>query len=632
MAYNGEPDINQEKELNQALTNLLELMEMDQERNFVTNAELLDQLLSTFSAQLSNYLIPTQVDDEYAGVHIGKLYEDSDFRLMLKSFRNNQILDPFYVLKIIKDAQEILITKPNIQECQVDDSFQHDGCMIVGDLHGNFHDFAHLVRKYDIPGLKYQFIFNGDFIDRGDKQIEVLISLLFLFVMRPNRIFLNRGNHEDITMNTNSNFSPNFMTELRNKYGKYSGCIFDAATKLFAHLPLATIVTNLSNTRLFVVHGGISDTTDLNYIRDKLNRHKYVKIANYCVDPDKFETKQLSDLLWSDPIRKDEITGKYKPKGAKKSTGCYFNEQRGLGSIFGSDVSKNFCEKNGFSYIIRSHEVRETGINQDHPKCFTIFSASYYCNGFNHGAVIEFGARDTKIETYQYRNIGGDQSSRLVRKNHALVQQFKKYLIRTSESILLPKFEQMENEETGRGLIKITEWSRILSEHLHGEITPEQLVLLKDFLCECDVDLVHYKTLFNIYNNSTNNRKNKHDLNYINVITNLFEILDTNNDKLITVDEAEQALKLINKKYGDIYLVKEDCLGFIKQMDKNDDRQIDLDEFKRAFIGDEDLDAGAALSSDSENERHLLSGGETEEDENSDSDISEAGEIRIIRV
>ena len=94
-------------------------------------------------------------------------------------------------------------------------------CIVVGDLHGAFHDLYHLINKYDIPGKQFQFVFNGDLVYRGNKQIEVLLTVLYAFLMRPKQVFINRGNHEDFAMNMSAHFKPNFMSDCRRKYGKY---------------------------------------------------------------------------------------------------------------------------------------------------------------------------------------------------------------------------------------------------------------------------------------------------------------------------------------------------------------------------------------------------------------------------
>jgi hypothetical protein len=75
-------------------------------------------------------------------------------------------------------------------------------CKVLGDIHGQFRDMLILLARFGFPTHKggdvetTSYIFNGDWIDRGQHQLEVVLLLMAIKVLYPNRVFLVRGNHE----------------------------------------------------------------------------------------------------------------------------------------------------------------------------------------------------------------------------------------------------------------------------------------------------------------------------------------------------------------------------------------------------------------------------------------------------
>ena len=85
-------------------------------------------------------------------------------------------------------ARDILMMEQNIQKVK-------SPVTICGDIHGQFYDLIELFKiGGDCPNTNY--IFLGDFVDRGFHSVESFLLLLSLKVRYKDRIHLIRGNHE----------------------------------------------------------------------------------------------------------------------------------------------------------------------------------------------------------------------------------------------------------------------------------------------------------------------------------------------------------------------------------------------------------------------------------------------------
>ncbi|CEH13811.1 serine threonine specific protein phosphatase [Ceraceosorus bombacis] len=85
-------------------------------------------------------------------------------------------------------AREILVEEANVQHVDAP-------VTICGDIHGQFWD---LVELFSVGGPcpETQYLFMGDFVDRGFYSVETFLLLLAYKVRYPDRITLIRGNHE----------------------------------------------------------------------------------------------------------------------------------------------------------------------------------------------------------------------------------------------------------------------------------------------------------------------------------------------------------------------------------------------------------------------------------------------------
>ena len=76
---------------------------------------------------------------------------------------------------LLENTEAILRMEPNIVGV---DLTQH-GVTVVGDLHGQYGDLLRIFSIAGYPSETNHFIFNGDFVDRGQFSLEVLITLFF---------------------------------------------------------------------------------------------------------------------------------------------------------------------------------------------------------------------------------------------------------------------------------------------------------------------------------------------------------------------------------------------------------------------------------------------------------------------
>jgi len=221
---------------------------------------------------------------------------------------------------------------------------QHVKCPVTvcGDIHGQFYDLMELFRIGGKPP-DTNYLFMGDYVDRGYYSVETVTLLTALKVRFKDRITVTRGNHESRQITQ----VYGFYDECLRKYGNAN--VWKFFTDLFDYLPLTAIVEK----QIFCLHGGLSPQLDtLEHIMS-LDRVQEVPHEG-----------PMCDLLWSDP---DDRCG-------------WGISPRGAGYTFGQDLSEQFNHTNGLTLISRAHQLVMEGYNWGHDKhVVTIFSAPNYC-------------------------------------------------------------------------------------------------------------------------------------------------------------------------------------------------------------------------------------------------------------
>ncbi|XP_077232916.1 serine/threonine-protein phosphatase PP1-like [Tasmannia lanceolata] len=241
-------------------------------------------------------------------------------------------------------AKDIFLAQPNLLELEAPMN-------VCGDIHGQFSD---LLRLFEYGGFPpdANYLFLGDYVDRGKQSIETICLLLAYKIKFPDNFFLLRGNHECASINR----IYGFYDECKRRFSVRLWRIF---TDCFNCLPVAAIIDD----KIFCMHGGLSPELDsLDLIRG---------IERPVDVPDQ---GLLCDLLWADPDR--DIKG-------------WGENDRGVSYTFGADKVAEFLKKHDLDLICRAHQVVEDGYEFFADRqLVTIFSAPNYCGEFNNAGAL----------------------------------------------------------------------------------------------------------------------------------------------------------------------------------------------------------------------------------------------------
>ena len=106
----------------------------------------------------------------------------------LDKAKKGEILDEISIKLICSKVKELLNEEENVVKI-------NSPVTIVGDVHGQFHDLIELFRVGgEVPNTNYLFL--GDYVDRGAASVETITYLALLKLRYPKRFTLLRGNHE----------------------------------------------------------------------------------------------------------------------------------------------------------------------------------------------------------------------------------------------------------------------------------------------------------------------------------------------------------------------------------------------------------------------------------------------------
>ena len=273
-----------------------------------------------------------------------------DLLLKLLSLKGNKVQKQSNIQEndikfIIIKAKEILMDQPVFLELE-------SPLNVCGDIHGQFYDLLKLLDTVGTPPDS-NYLFLGDYVDRGKFSIESICLLLIYKIKFPENFFLLRGNHECASINKIYGFYDDCKR-------RYSVKLWKQFTDLFNCLPISACIDD----KILCMHGGLSpELFSLEQLR---------KIIRPTDIPDQ---GLLCDLMWSDPDLNVKGWGP---------------NDRGISVTFSSNVIEKFLSSQNLELICRAHQVVQDGYEFFGKKnLITIFSAPNYCSEFdNSGGVM----------------------------------------------------------------------------------------------------------------------------------------------------------------------------------------------------------------------------------------------------
>ena len=201
------------------------------------------------------------------------------------------------LLSILENVKNIFMEEPRMLEVPAP-------CYVFGDIHGNFQDLiyfmSNLVPFKHVKYSSHNYLFLGDYVDRGAFDVECFAYLMALKIQAPQKVFLIRGNHED--RRQNAKLEESFFKHCCTLFGDEGGHeVWEKANDVFDVMPVCAVV----DSKLFASHGGvprvpIDEATGVQMkIKDAAKKIP-VCLKTVANSPDPY-LQLACDLLWADP-------------------------------------------------------------------------------------------------------------------------------------------------------------------------------------------------------------------------------------------------------------------------------------------------------------------------------------------
>uniref|UniRef100_A0A0N4ZXA1 Serine/threonine-protein phosphatase n=1 Tax=Parastrongyloides trichosuri TaxID=131310 RepID=A0A0N4ZXA1_PARTI len=297
------------------------------ECNSISDGQYLDLLLTLLNMYKKQY-------------RHGNSYDlDQSFR---KTFTINTVHAIVHKATLIFKNEPILL---NIKIPNTD-------LIVLSDVHGSFMDLLEIFVKNGAPGVKTYLIL-GDYVDKGVDEVFVIIFLFLIKICFPERLYLLRGNHEFLDLNSRETFP----SRCKKILGSFNG--YRIINYAFEFLPLAAIVED----DILCVHGGVSqwmkNRQSISQLERPLKKNK-----------DIISRLIISDIIWSD-VKRDDYP-KFEGLGFSTS-------KRGVGFAFNDYGLTTILRDLNVSRLIRGHQPCESGFKVDYDNlCYTVHARNFH--------------------------------------------------------------------------------------------------------------------------------------------------------------------------------------------------------------------------------------------------------------
>ena len=243
-------------------------------------------------------------------------------------------------------------------------------CKIFGNLYGIYNDLMRYFESYGNPSddnqmgdiSVMQYIFLGDFCDRGYNSLEIILLLFALKIKFPQFIYIIRGHHEDKNINAEYGLGQECIDRLSDDI-RDPLSIFANINKAFDLLPFGVLVDN----NILLVHGGIGSS--INSLDDIDCIKRPIEVVQNVSNN---EQLKVIDLLWSEYCDEIEnIDANIERDKFKK----------GFIVKYGKNRLNKFLDENKINLLITAHQFVKGGFTTfNNDRLLIVFSATNYMN------------------------------------------------------------------------------------------------------------------------------------------------------------------------------------------------------------------------------------------------------------